>query len=240
MNHSALENTQELFADRIIRFNHELNFEGRLPKGISAMNPFRENPEVLRISDQFYRKFYSDSRKRILILGINPGRLGAGATGIPFTDSKRLTEECGIAIDSVKTHEPSSVFVYDLIRRYGGVNDFYADYYINSICPLGFVEKNKKGNLINRNYYDYDELFKAVKPFILSSLQQQIDLGVDTHHCVVLGKKNAEFLHLIQQEKRFFDEITVFDHPRFIEQYKQKEKAAYLEKYASILRSLSD
>jgi hypothetical protein len=76
----------ETFADKIISFCINLDFRGNLPKGISVMNPFRNNPEVMTIVSLFYKKFYSDSRKRYLILGINPGRFGAGITGIPFTD----------------------------------------------------------------------------------------------------------------------------------------------------------
>jgi len=49
------------------------------------MNPFRENPEALIVSGKFYKKYYNDNNPRFLILGINPGRFGAGVTGIPFT-----------------------------------------------------------------------------------------------------------------------------------------------------------
>ena len=128
------------FAANVIQFNKGLSFKGKLPKGISIINPFKENEEIIQISEIFYNKFYNDNKKRNLILGINPGRLGAGATGIPFTDTKRLNEICNIKIESISTHEPSSVFVYDLIEKYGGVKKFYAKYYINSICPLGFIE----------------------------------------------------------------------------------------------------
>lgn len=82
------------FADRVIEFNQELNFAGSLPPGIRIMNPFRENTEALRISSEFYRKYYSDNNPRHIILGINPGRFGSGVTGVPFTDTKRLESEC--------------------------------------------------------------------------------------------------------------------------------------------------
>jgi hypothetical protein len=87
-------------------------------------------------------------------LGINPGRFGAGVTGIPFTDTKRLEEKCWLTIEGLTTYEPSSVFVYDVIEAYGGVEKFYSDYYISSVCPLGFVKFNEKGKEINYNYYD--------------------------------------------------------------------------------------
>ena len=81
------------FADKIIAFNQSLSFTGALPDGIRIMNPFQENPVVLDISSTFYKKYYGDDQPRHLILGINPGRHGAGLTGVPFTDPKRLKEK---------------------------------------------------------------------------------------------------------------------------------------------------
>src|SRR5690606_15536481 len=183
----------ETFADKVIKFNRELDFSDILYNGIQVMNPFKQNKEILSIIDVFYNKFYGDTQKRKLILGINPGRLGAGVTGIPFTDTKRLSNICNIKIDSVISHEPSSVFIYEVIEKYGGVEKFYQDYYINSLSPLGFVEKNAKGNWVNCNYYDYEELFGQTRAFIVSSLKKQIGFGVDTEDCIVLGKKNAKY-----------------------------------------------
>src|SRR5690606_18560009 len=206
----------ETFADKVIKFNRELDFSGELYKGIQVLNPFRDNKEVLTIIDIFYNTFYSDTQKRKLILGINPGRLGAGVTGIPFTDTKRLSDICNIEIDSVISHEPSSVFIYEVIGRYGGAQKFYRDYYINSLSPLGFIEKNARGNWVNCNYYDYEPLFGQTEAFIVSSLKRQIGFGLDTRNCIVLGKKNARYLREINEREKLFDYITVLDHPRYI------------------------
>jgi hypothetical protein len=224
------------FAEKVNQFNKELDFTGTLPDGIRVMNPFRENPEILPVSSLFYEKFYNDSEPRKLILGINPGRLGAGATGIPFTDTKRLAAICNIKMESVKTHEPSSVFIYDLIEKYGGAELFYKHFFINSICPLGFIKLNERGKYVNYNYYDDEKLFLAVKPFIIQSLRKQIGFGTDTSVCLVLGKKNAGYLDLINKEEKLFHSIVAFDHPRFIEQYKSKSREKYLEVYLEKLR----
>lgn len=223
------------FATKVVDFHKELRLQANLPKGIKVLNPIIENGEVLITLNSFYRKFYDDSNERKIILGINPGRLGAGVTGIPFTDTKRLSEICGIEIGSVKTHEPSSVFIYDLIDKFGGPEKFYGKYYINSVCPLGLIEQNKKGNWINCNYYDYKKLFLALRDFIISSLQNQIGFGIDTTICYVLGKKNAQFLSIINNEMKFFDSIVAFDHPRYIVQYKSKLKADYIDAYLEYL-----
>lgn len=223
------------FANKVIQFNKQLSFNDKLPNGIRIMNPFQDNSEIIPITEVFYNKFYNDNKKRKLILGINPGRLGAGATGIPFTDTKRLQEICNIKIGTVNTHEPSSVFIYDLIEKYGGTTKFYDDFYINSICPLGFIEKNQKQNWVNCNYYDYNELFLTMQNFITTTLKKQISFGIDTNVCYVLGKKNAKFLKHINEKAKLFSSIVSFDHPRYIEQYKSKQKDKYITEYLNKL-----
>ncbi|MRT17568.1 SMUG2 DNA glycosylase family protein [Vitellibacter sp. q18] len=219
------------FADKIIKFNTSLSFNGSLPSGIEIMNPFAENPEALKLSSKFYKKFYSDNKKRNIIFGINPGRHGAGVTGVPFTDTKRLEEFCSIQMQNISTHEPSSVFVYDMITAYGGVERFYEDFYINSVCPLGFVE-NVKGKYKNYNYFDSKELSESIKPFIIESIKKQISFGINTDVCYCLGTThNFKFLLELNNEEGFFKKIVALEHPRFIQQYKSKNKHRYIDKY---------
>src|SRR6187402_2535739 len=95
------------FADKVITFNRQLHFSGKLPPGIRIMNPFKEEESAFEISSAFYRKFYNDNHPRHLILGINPGRFGAGVTGVSFTDPKRMINQCHIPYNGPITHEPS-------------------------------------------------------------------------------------------------------------------------------------
>ncbi|MDD4968028.1 MAG: DUF4918 family protein [Paludibacter sp.] len=162
----------ETLADKIIAFNRTLDFKGILPEGIRIMNPFREREETPEISATFYRKYYNDHNPRHLILGINPGRFGAGLTGIPFTDPKHLTLQCGISYNGPMAHEPSSVFVYDMIRAFGGEEAFYSRFYISAVCPLGFTSlsantsKNQSTNHtknLSKNLSSY-EVHESVFP----------------------------------------------------------------------------
>jgi hypothetical protein len=224
------------FADRVIAFNESLRLDIPLPDGIRVMNPFTENPQALAVSSDFYRKFYNDNRDRRLILGINPGRHGAGVTGIPFTDTKRLVEKCGLSIDGLHTHEPSSVFVYDVIDAYGGVQKFYNDFYVNSLSPLGFVITNEKGREVNYNYYDSKELQQLLKDFMVSSIRAHISKGIITDRAFCLGTgKNFKFLDNLNRECKFFEQLIPLEHPRYVMQYKSKNKAFYIEKFISAL-----
>lgn len=220
------------FANKIIDFNSSIDFMGELPDGINLMNPFKEKGNILSVSSSFYNKFYNDNNPRHLILGINPGRFGAGVTGIPFTDTKRLTNECGIKFSGKETHEPSSVFVYEVIEAYGGINKFYNDFYINSISPLGFTISDANRKEKNYNYYDSKELANTLFPFIVESIKKQIDIGIETDICFCFGTgKNEKFLHLLNDEYCFFKKIIALEHPRFIMQYKSKSKQQYIDKY---------
>ncbi|ASZ12871.1 SMUG2 DNA glycosylase family protein [Chitinophaga pendula] len=220
------------FADHVIAFNEQLSFDAVLPAGIRVMNPFREQAGVMDVMQQFYKKYYGDRRRRRLILGINPGRLGSGSTGVPFTDTKRMQEVCGITIPGMKTHEPSSVFIYDVIAAYGGPAVFYQDLYIGSVCPLGFVSRTAGGKEVNYNYYDSKELTKAALPLIVSSLERQLTFGLDREVCYVMGTgKNAVFFTQLNAEHGFFGEVVPLEHPRFVMQYKAKTKDLYVDKY---------
>lgn len=219
------------FADRVINFNTHLEYNKSLPKDFDVLNPYMDNPETMEVMRAFYHKFYNDNCKRKFIIGINPSRHGAGVTGVPFTDTKRLESECGIAMKSAHTHEISSVFMYDMIQQYGGVAKFYNDFYINSPFPLAIVRKASDGKWLNANYYDEDTLFKSVKDYMIATLKKHIALGVDTQKVFVLGKKNATFLQKLNKEATLFGEMVVLEHPRFIQQYKSKEKQLYIDKF---------
>ena len=223
------------FADHVIDFNKNLSYTGNLPEGFEVLNPYLDNPETLMVMQKFYHQYYDDSVRRKFIIGINPSRHGAGVTGVPFTDTKRLESVCGITMKSAHTHEVSSVFMYDMIEEYGGADLFYKDVYINSPFPLAIVRRTKNGWL-NANYYDDKELFKSVKDFIIESLKKHLSLNLDASEVFVLGKKNAEFISKLNKEAKLFDRLTVLEHPRYIQQYKSKEKQLYIDKYILALK----
>lgn len=202
------------------------------------MNPFVENEWALAASSAFYRKYYADDRPRIMLMGINPGRFGAGLTGVPFTDPKRLAERCGIdAYKGEPAHEPSSVFVYEVIRHYGGEERFYRNFYINSICPLGFTVV-KNGREVNYNYYDRKDLLESATPFMVGCMRRQIAFGLRTDICLCLGMgKNAAFVQKLNAKENFFGRIVPLEHPRYVIQYKSKQMRSYVDKYLEALRA---
>jgi len=223
------------FGDKVIDFNRSLHYTGQLPEGFDVMNPYHDNPETMTVMQQFYHKYYNDIHQRKFIIGINPSRHGAGVTGVPFTDTKRLESVCGIKMQSAYTHEVSSVFLYDMIGTFGGADLFYRQFYINSPFPLAIVRNTGKGDWLNANYYDDPRLFEAVRPFMIESMKKHISLGLDTSEIYILGKKNADFIQKLNKEANLFDKAVVLEHPRYIQQYKSRDKQLYIDKYLTAL-----
>lgn len=220
------------FAEKVISFLDGLEFTGTLPGGVSIMNPFRDDPAVLDIAGQFYRKYYSDSNPRHIILGINPGRFGAGSTGIPFTDTIRLRDVCGIEMHGLRTLETSSVFIYEMIEAYGGPAKFYSHFYITAVSPLGFTTGSKTGKQVNYNYYDNKKLQSALSEFIQRNIEKQLGFGIERDVCFCLGTgKNFTFIKDLNEKRKYYGEIIPLEHPRFIMQYRLKQKHFYISKY---------
>lgn len=215
-----------MLANRILDFLKSLAISTSLPRDITVLNPYQE-PSIMHLCEQFYNRYYHDSHERKIILGINPGRLGGGLTGIPFTDPIHLEKCCGIKNSLQKKAELSSTFIYEMITAFGGPEKFYSKYYFGSISPLGFTKDGK-----NLNYYDDVRLQKKLELFILSCLQTQLNFGINRNMAYCLGEgENFKFLKQLNDRHQFFKEIIPLPHPRFIMQYKSKNKMQYIQRY---------
>ena len=183
----------------------------------------------------FFAKYYVDAPPRVAVLGINPGRLGMGRTGVAFTDPGALTEYCGIPHDLPRQRpELSTQFIYHVVNELGGPDAFYEHYYLGSVYPLVLVRKG-----LNYNYYDSPAVTKALWPDMRQSLRQQVqELGLRTDVAVSLGKRNGIFFQRLSDELGLFEKIIVLDHPRYLMQYRSRHLAANVAHYVKILGSL--
>lgn len=220
------------FADQVLGHHFSLKTNLKLPEGVEWLYPYTE-PAVQDAMSRFYKKFYSDRDPRFALIGINPGRFGAGITGLPFTDPIRMEDPCGLPNDFAKRQELSSVFVYEVISAFGGPEAFYGSFYFTSVCPLGFVKNGK-----NYNYYDSADLTEAIMPMILNNLEKHLSFGTDNTVAFSMGQgKNFEFLKKLNAKHHFFKEILPLPHPRWVMQYRLKRKEEYLNEYLLKLHS---
>jgi hypothetical protein len=221
------------FADKVIDLISQLRYDGApLPQDIRVLNPYLDNAQAMQIASAFYRKYYDDHKPRRIILGINPGRFGGAVTGVPFTDTKRLRSACNIPFAGRDTHEPSSVFIYEMIAAFGGPEAFYGQFYISSVFPLALTRVTGPGKEKNYNYYDSKTLLEALRPYMVENIRRQIALGVrtDVGFCFGTGKNEAN-LRRLNEQYRFFDKIVALEHPRFVVQYRARDMRSYIDKY---------
>ncbi|GAB3493125.1 SMUG2 DNA glycosylase family protein [Spirosoma knui] len=217
------------FADKAITYYNTLTAPSNLPQGVGVMNPY-EKPEVQRIVTEFYTKFYSDTKPRVFILGINPGRFGAGVTGISFTTPQNLRRYCGIVNDLADTPELSSRFIYQVVEAFGGAQEFYGHFFLTSLFPLALTKDGR-----NYNFYDDKGTTAALWPAITNTVRTQLQFGADRNVAVCLGRKNETYLRRLNDQQGFFGRIVTLDHPRYILQYKTKDLPIYLERYIATL-----
>lgn len=226
-----LVNMKGTWAEELFSYYGALKPDIDLPNGVEWLYP-QQHTEVLQVLQTFLLKYYNDKEPRTLMLGINPGRFGAGVTGINFTAPKQLTEDCFIPHGLKNGSELSAEFIYNMIHAFGGVDHFYAQYFIGSVCPLGFVQSGK-----NINYYDDKALLSAVEPFIIRSMNALAALSITKNKCICIGgEKNYKHLARLNAAHQWFDEIVSVPHPRFIMQYQRKHKEAYIQQYLDALK----
>ncbi len=225
---------EQTFAQKAFDFYSTLMIPATLPAGVTAMNPYQD-ATTRTYSKLFLEKYFADHRKRIFVFGINPGRFGAGLTGVTFTDPVALEKFCGIHNEFPKRREISSEFIYKIIDRWGGVHKFYHHFFLTAVCPLGFTKEGK-----NYNFYDHKEFLDQIKPFLIQTIRQQISFGADRHAAIVLGSgKNYKIFSELNREGNFFKKIYPLDHPRFILQYRRRLVEKYVEKYQKVLAEAS-
>lgn len=237
-------NGRTTVAHRVLEFNEELaGTTLELPPGFKVINPFSgpQKGRVREVTTAFYQKYYDGHEPRRLVLGSSPARRGTAVTGVPFEDAKLLESDTGVDIDGYAVSRPSSGFLHDVIRRYGGRSRFYADFLMSFVCPLGLVRVKPGGKEVNCNYYESKKLLETLHSFLMSTLESQLAFGIDTSVCYCIGSgENFRFLSKVNEGRRFFQRIEPLEHPRFITQYNPERKEEFAEKYLSTLRGQGD
>lgn len=218
-------NRTATFGEKIILLFSRLNPDFPLPDEVEILQPYAQ-PEVRKVIREYYTRYYNDTDPRIYLLGINPGRFGGGITGIPFTDPVRL-KELEIQHSFSLKPELSSDFIYRMIRSYGGVEKFTADFFLTAISPIGYTRKGK-----NFNYYDDPQLESAARPWIIKTMNRQLEAGARRSVAICLGEgTNFRYLNRLNEENNWFGSIRSLPHPRWIMQYRRKNMEEFIQRY---------
>lgn len=216
------------FAKKVIEFFKNLDAPNGLPRSVELLNPYSDHT-VINYITQFYNQFYSDNQKRTFLIGINPGRLGGGITGIPFTDPIQL-DAMSIRHDLQHRAELSSSYIYEMIFDAGGPLEFYKRNFITSVCPLGFIRDGK-----NLNYYDDHKLQKKLEPYIIEKLNMQVGWGAKPVAYSIGMGTNLKYLQKLNVKHQWFDSVKGLPHPRWIMQYRRKRMEEFKKMYIDTL-----
>lgn len=218
------------FGAAVLDYHFGLKPAITLPAGVEWIFPFSDQSTRQSMS-QFYRRYFDDHGSRTYLFGINPGRFGAGITGVPFTDPVRLEEKCGIDHPFRKRAELSSIFIYDCIDAMGRSKAFFKSFYITSMSPLGLIREGK-----NYNYYDDRQTEERVTPFIVRNITTQVRFGCRTEFAFSIGQgKNYAYFKKLNDEYRWFEHVIPLPHPRWVMQYRLKKKEQYITEYVEKL-----
>ncbi len=169
----------------------------------------------------FWRTYYGSAVPRVVLCGINPGRHGAGKTGIPFLDFQSLSQ----LISGIDRHdsERSAGFFFQVVRQFG-VEAFFHSFYVTNVASVGF--KKKKKNL------NYNELPESALEVVERNFLQEMKV-VQPTHVVSLGEA-------VQQTVRKLLPAAVdcsmrLPHPSWITTYRTNETNEWAARYLAVL-----
>lgn len=144
-------------ADRLLAAAQELS---------ATLASLRFAPPIAHVYDplryawapyEAYVRRYGAARKRVVLLGMNPGPFGMMQTGVPFGEVAAVRDWMGIAADVAPPHRehpkrPIEGFTCArsevsgrrlwgwAAQRFGTAPTFFQDWFVLNYCPLVFLE----------------------------------------------------------------------------------------------------
>ena len=147
--------------------------------------------------EEFYSKYYKNTHPKVVICGINPGKNGAGKTGVPFVDFNSLSK----LLPNVNETdiERSAQFFYEIIEHFGA-EKFFETFYVTNISWVGFIQNGKNVNYYNLSikvkeliFNIYKSEIDAINPTTIISLSQEVQ---KTNKALFEGDENIELKSL--------------------------------------------
>lgn len=187
---------------------------------ISILDDFLNNWKNI---ETFYKEYYSDGIPKIVLCGINPGKNGAGKTGIPFSDFESISKLIQ-GIDR-RDNERSATFFNEIVEHFGA-KEFYKNFYVTNISWIGYEKDGK-----NVNYYDLPE---SVQQIIYNIFKKEMDL-IKPKYIISLGQSVQKSLNEIFDNKNI-DISNYLPHPNWCSFPSKKTYSK--DKYINLLSEL--
>jgi hypothetical protein len=189
-------------------------------ENIKPLMNFTDNWNVI---ERFYSTFVTPFNPQVVICGINPGKDGAGRTGIPFMDFKSLSQ-CLPGLVKSEKKERSAEFFNSVVEHFG-LREFYMHFYVTNISCIGFEDANGR----NLNYPRIAN--PHIKKVLYSNFQQEMN-SVRPHSIVALGDDVVATLNELKANNLLNNDIEIISlyHPNYAA-FKSKavaERAKYI------------
>lgn len=219
-----LEKVVQLHLDFYKTLNNNLDVKKMLEREkINILDGFIKNNKLVK---SYYQTLYSLSANRVVLCGINPGKNGAGKTGIPFIDFKGVSQLMPNLYED--DWEKSAQFILSIINEFGK-QTFFNRVYLTNISWFGFI---KEGN--NLNYYDLPSPLSVIFTDCFISEMNIVRPTV----IVPLSKEVEKTLKAMVKEGRLSYPIASrLPHPYYCSIGKRaiRYKRIYIDKITSIL-----
>lgn len=170
-------------------------------KNIGILSNFLENRNNI---NEFHRKYIQPNSPKVVICGINPGRFGAGQTGIPFIDFDSLSKM--LPNIEKKESEKSAKFLFSVIQEFG-IENFYQRFHVTNLSWYGFYDL-KKGKNVN-----YDSLPTNIEIYLIDKFVEEMEF-VNPEFIIPLSKNVFYELESFKKRNLIKAELgTRLNHP---------------------------
>jgi hypothetical protein len=188
--------------------------------GISILDGFLGNWADM---ERFHAKYYRGGYPRTVLCGLNPGRNGAGKTGIPFVDFSSLSK----LLSGVKRTdtERSARFFFDIVSHFGA-EPFFRSFYVTNVSWVGYSKHGKNLN--------YDLLPVDAIEFVSQQFIYEMSVVEPTHVISMSKSAHATVSRLLGKD---VDTTLVLPHPSacMFPSKRDVSKAMYVETLSPFL-----
>ena len=175
------------------------------------------------IAEQFWQQYVPEPLPQTVIVGLNPGRMGAGLTGVPLLDFRSLTNLLPDARLPRNDTEPSANF-FHRVAQHIGAEKFYRQFYVSNVSAVGYLRDNK-----NCNYHDLPD---AAQQIVEQRFRDEMAV-VAPKRIIALGREVEATV------QRLYDDgairISHLPHPSWIMTYRLREAQSWVRRYTQML-----
>lgn len=237
------------FLDIESDLNTELN-NIQFPKNISYVyNPIEY---AFDLHCQYLKKFLT-GKKKVMLIGMNPGPNGMAQNGVPFGNTntvKNLMKIEGQVNQPPKLHtkrpvvglrctteEPSGVRIWTLIEKLAGSVDIFGQQcFMHNFCPLAFFDDQGKNITPGELKGDVKS---SVRDICLKFLEKEIEL-IQPEIVIAIGSYVGDCLKRLAKQSNYVGSLKILQlahpSPRSVNNNNWPEKATVFFQENNLLK----